>query len=220
MATVVSPDLDAETLADLVERLGDIPLRRIRSVPAPGTATEKDVLEIHRRTNRLFELVEGVLVEKAMGFRESCLAVALISFLNGFVRARNMGLVAGEAGMMRLASGLVRIPDVSFVSWDRIPGRRVPKEPIPKLGPNLAVEVLSQGNTKKEMKRKVAEYFAADAQLVWLVDPDARSVTVYSSPEQFTVLPEKNVLDGGDVLPGFALPLAQLFAELDRQEGS
>lgn len=105
-----------ETLADLLEQLGGIAPARVRFRPPPGTATEKDVLEVRARTGRLCELVDGVLVEKGMGFRESMLAGALIEALRAFVRPRNLGLLTGEAGMMRLASGLVRMPDVAFVS--------------------------------------------------------------------------------------------------------
>jgi Uma2 family endonuclease len=205
-----------ETLADLLEQLGGIAPARVRFRPPPGTATEKDVLEVRARTGRLCELVDGVLVEKGMGFRESMLAGALIEALRAFVRPRNLGLLTGEAGMMRLASGLVRMPDVAFVSWGRLPDRRVPREPIPELAPDLAVEVLSESNTPGEMARKRQEYFAAGVQLVWLVDPEARTVEVFTAPEQSTLLHEEETLEGGAVLPGFALPLRELFAELDR----
>jgi Uma2 family endonuclease len=212
---MAAPRAVRETLADLVKQLGGIPLDRIRLQPSPGTATERDVLDVERRENRLCELVDGVLVEKAMGFRESLLACALIEFLRAFVRPRKLGVVAGADGMMRLASGLVRIPDVSFVSWGRLPARRVPTTPIPRLAPDLAVEVISEGNTKREMERKLREYFEAGVLLVWLIDPKARTVAVYTAVDQFIVLGEKQTLDGGPVLPGFSLPLAQLFAELD-----
>jgi Uma2 family endonuclease len=206
-----------ETLADLLESLGNISPARVRFRPLPGTASEQDVLAVHAREGRLCELVEGVLVEKGMGFRESVLASFLIEALQGFVRPRNLGLVTGEAGMMRLAAGLVRIPDVAFVSWERLPGRRIPGEPIPDLAPDLAVEVLSTSNTAAEMRRKLGEYFAAAVRLVWLVDPAARTVEVYTAPEQSMLLHTEDVLDGGVVLPGFLLSLPDLFAELDRQ---
>lgn len=204
------------TIADLLEQLG-VSAKRVRFRPALGTATEKDVLDIHAREGRLCELVDGVLVEKTMGFRESCLAIFLGQFLLGFVRPRNLGLVTGADGMMRLAPRLVRIPDVAFISWERIPGKRMPTEPIPDLAPDLAVEVLSEGNTEAEMNRKLGEYFQAGVRLVWLVDPDARAVKVYTSVDRYTTLDEKQTLDGGDVLPGFSLPLAQLLAELDQR---
>jgi Uma2 family endonuclease len=213
MATVQSEPI--HTFADLLDQLGGISPKRVRFHPLPGT--EQDLLDIHAREGRLYELVNGILVEKAMGFKESCLAVALQAYFLAFVKPRKLGLVAGEAGMLRLCSGLVRIPDVSFISWERIPGRRMPAEPIPTLAPDLAVEIRSEGNTKAEMDRKLQEYFSAGVLLVWIIAPEARTVTVYCAPDQFTVLTEKETLDGGDVLPGFSLPVADLFAELDQQ---
>ena len=152
-----------------------------------------------------------------MGYAESVLAVAICVYLRSFVLPGNLGLVSGADGMMRLFPGLVRIPDVAFASWDRFPGRKVPTVPIPDLVPDLAVEVLSAGNTEAEMAKKLLEYFTAGVRLVWLVDPEARTVAVHTSPGQFTVLNENQTLDGGVVLPGFSLALRDLFAELDRQ---
>ena len=218
MTAVVTATAAIETLADLLEQLGGIAPTRVRFRPALGTATEKDVLAIRNSPERrLCELVDGVLVEKAMGFRESLLACALIEILRGFVRQRNLGLVTGEAGMMRLMAGLVRIPDVAFISWFRLPNRRVPTEPIPDLAPDLAVEVLSAGNTPGEMARKRQDYFAAGVQLVWQIDPSTRTVEMFTAPDQSTVLHAAQTLEGGTVLPGFALPLHELFAELDLQ---
>src|SRR6185437_10703640 len=116
--------------------------------------------------------------------------------------------------MVRLFPGLVRIPDVAFVSRDRLPGGRIPSEPIPSLVPDLAVEVLSESNTPKEMTRKRGEYFEAGVRLLWVVDPRKRTVAVYTKPERPLVLNESQSLDGGAVLPGFSYALASLFAEL------
>ena len=123
------------TAADLLELFGPMPAGRIRTDPPPGTATEQDVIDIEARESRLCELVDGVLVEKTVGYYESYLAVQLGYFLAGFVRRHHLGVVAGEAGMMRLSAGLVRIPDVSFVSWDQLPGHRVPRVAILGAGP-------------------------------------------------------------------------------------
>ncbi len=204
------------TLDDLLHRLGEVPACRVRFRPLPGTATEDDVLAVERRENLLCELVDGVLVEKAMGYRESLLAAALIHLLRAFVLPRNLGLVSGADGMMRLGPGLVRIPDVAFVSWEHLPHRRVPIEAIPALAPDLAVEVLSPGNSAAEMLRQRHEYFAAGVRLVWSVDPDSRTVEVYKSPEACDRLTENETLDGGAVLPGFSLSVKDLFAEMDR----
>ncbi len=210
--SVPTPPL--KTVTDLLQRLGDIPPERVRWQPRPGDATEADVL---REENKLCELVEGVLVEKAMGFPEAFLATFLCRILDEFIRPRKLGIVIGPDGTWRLWAGLVRMPDVAFVSWDRLPGRRVPTAPIPDLAPNLAVEVLSPSNTRAEMARKRQVHFTAGVQLVWEADLLARTVTVYPSPTQSTVLTENDTLDGGTVLSGFRLPLRDWFGELNRQ---
>jgi Uma2 family endonuclease len=172
---------------------------------------------VERREGVLCELVEGVLLEKTVGYTESVLAVVLGSLLNAFVSPRNLGLVTGADGTMELSADLVRIPDVAFTNWDRLPGRRYPAAPIPRLVPNLAVEVLSRSNTPGEMAAKRQDYFTAGVEVVWEIDPRARTVVVYTSPTASTTLTAADMLDGGTVLPGFTLPLQQLFAELDRQ---
>jgi Uma2 family endonuclease len=205
------------TLADLLDELGGVPLERIRLQPPPGTATEEHVLDVEARENRLCELVEGVLVEKAMGYVESILAMAIGSLLRQFVIPRNLGHVSGADGMMRLFPGLVRIPDVAFTAWNRFPEGKLPSEPIPDIAPDLAVEVLSRTNTPEEMDRKRREYFAAGVQLVWLVDPVLRAVAVFSSADEFVEFNEDETIDGGQVLHGFSLVLREVFAELDRR---
>ena len=206
-----------KTLADLVKRLGGVPLDRIRFHPSPGTATVQDVIDIQQREGRLCELVEGALLEKAVGYTESQLAFFLGNFLNAFVIPRNLGILTGPDGTMELMAGLVRIPDVAFTSWDRMPGRRRPDSPVPHLAPNLAVEILSRSNTPGEMAVKRQDYFTAGVEVVWEIDPRARTVAVYTSPTASTTLAPAETLDGGQVLPGFTLALQQLFAELDRQ---
>jgi Uma2 family endonuclease len=202
------------TAADLVERFGAIPLSRVHQNPAPGTATEQDVIEISEHEDRLCELIDGTLVEKTVGLYESYLAVLLIELLSSYVRKHKLGIVLGEAGMMRLAPGLVRIPDVSFVSSHRLPDGRVPRESIPDLVPDLAVEVISRHNTRKEMERKLQDYFTAGVQLVWYVyHSPRREVRVYVSPTEYSTVDESGTLDGGAVLPGFTLALKDLFAE-------
>lgn len=217
-SSLVSPPESIETLADLLDRLGGIPLERIRFHPYPGTATEDDVLAaLEAVDKRLYELIDGVLVEKAMGYSESVLAVYLAEVLNAFVRRCNAGLVSGPDGPFRLFIGRIRFPDVGFISWDRLPGRRRPKRPIPDLVPDLAAEVLSVSNTAAEMKRKLQDYFKAGVRLVWVIDPEARTLSVYTSPDSPTVLDETDTLTGAPVLPEFRLVLRELFAELDRQ---
>jgi Uma2 family endonuclease len=201
-----------DNLAEMLNKLGVAP-RRIRAYPAPGKATEKDVVAIHDRTKRLYELVDGVLVEKIMGFPESALTCDLIKLLGYYLDKNPLGFLTGPDGAMRLLPGLIRIPDIAFISWEQLPTRERPTDPIAGLAPYLAVEVLSKGNTKREMDRKVREYFLCGVRLVWLVALTSRTVQVYTAPDQSKILTENQVLDGGDVLPGLTLPLRQVFAE-------
>jgi len=198
------------TVADLQRRFGPIPFGRIRQHPAPGTATEEDVLWLNDHEDRLYELVDGILVEKTVGLEDSWIAGILITLINSHVLPRNLGFVTGADGMFRLSKGLVRIPDVAFVSWKRIPDGKFPEEPIPDLVPDLAVEVISPNNTPKEMNEKLKEYFEKGVRLVWFVRPRSRTVDVYTSADGFTRLTASATLDGGDVLPGLAILVGDL----------
>jgi Uma2 family endonuclease len=119
--------------------------------------------------------------------------------------------------MFRLPQNLVRIPDVAFASWERFPDDESMQESVPEVVPDLAVEVLSQSNTRGEMAVKLVEYFKAGVRLVWFVDLRAKAVTVYTSPSRSKVVSESGTLDGGKVLPGFELPVEKLFARLKRK---
>ena len=204
------------TLDDLCQRLGGVAPERIRTHPAPGTATVADVIEIGEREGVLCELVYGILVEKVMGYSESGLGSAVLALLYAFVVPKNLGIVTGEAGTVELMPGLVRIPDVAFTSWDRLPGGRYPTAPVPALVPNLAVEVLSPSNTVGEMALKRQDYFAAGVELVWEIDPTTRNIAVYTSVTNRRTLTLTDTLDGGTVLPNFSIPVGAVFAELDR----
>jgi Uma2 family endonuclease len=208
-----------KTVAELVEHLGGIPPARILLHPLPGTATEEDVIAAESaREKRICELIDGVLVEKAMGAKEGLLAVVIGRLLDEFVERHNLGVVLGPDGTLRLWPGRVREPDVCFISWDRIPGEEFPDEPIPDLAPDLAIEVLSRGNKKKEMQLKRRDYFQAGVQLVWEIQPKTQTAEAYTSPTKRRRIGKDGVLDGSDILPGFKLPLKELFARLKKKK--
>lgn len=206
------PVLEAANVADLIAQLGVAP-QRIRLQPLPGLATEEDVL----RVQPLCELVDGVLVERALGWYEARLGALLIHYLEDYLESHDLGFVLGADGLMRLHHGQVRIPDVAFYSWDQFPGRLLPLEKILGAVPDLAVEILSEGNTDVEMQRKRREYFAGGTRLLWIVDPAKRTVEVFTAAERSQVLAETQVLDGGAVLPGFTLALETWFARAGRR---
>jgi Uma2 family endonuclease len=204
-----------ENVGELLQRLGNIPPGRVRLRPPPGKATESDLLKAMARGDRLYELVDGTLVEKTMGLSESMLAGIILRRIGDFAETHDIGMPAGADGTVRLLQGLVRGPDVSFFSWEKLPGRVMPSTPVPDLAPDLAVEVLSENNTPQEMKRKLREYFLAGVRLVWIIDPVRRNADVYTRPDSpDATLTAKQSLDGGHVLHGFQLSLAELFARL------
>jgi Uma2 family endonuclease len=197
----------------LAERFSPIPLHRICTDPAPGMATEEDVTWFDDHRDRLYELVGGILVEKTMGAYESMLAIEIAAYLIAFVKPRKLGVVLGADGTLKLAPGLVRIPDVCFISREKFPDGRFPRAKRPLLAPDLAVEELSESNTRKEMAEKLADYFKAGTRLVWYVDPVRREATVFTSVTESRLVTEGEALDGGEVLPGFSLTMRDLFSE-------
>ncbi len=211
----LSPVAKFENGAAWWHALGDVPLERIVMDPPPGTATEQDLIIFVERDKRLCELINGTLVEKPVTFYESFVATRLSTLLSNHAMPRRLGIVLGADAMMRLVPGQVRLPDVSFVSIQRLPGGQVPREPIPSIAPDLAVEVLSPSNTRAEMRQKLAEYFESGTRLVWLIDPPSKTVAVYEGAvAPARTLSESDTLDGGTVLPGFTLVIAELFAQL------
>lgn len=206
------------TLADLLARLGGVAAERILAQPPPGTATEADLIKLIDGDNkRLCELVDGVLVEKAMGFREGVLASILTYFLWNYLEEHDLGVIAGADGPIRLQIGLVRLPDVCFVSWKRLGDTEVPEDPISKVIPELAVEILSKSNTHAEIERKRKEYLAAGVLKVWVIDPRTETAEIHTPPARKKTIDKSGTLDGGKILPGFKLPLADLFARARRR---
>jgi Uma2 family endonuclease len=176
----------------------------------------QDLLDGSITGDRLFELVDGILVEKASGFREGSLAARLIGLLEMFLTTNNIGHVSGADGMIRFKLDLVRIPDVSFIRWDSVADPQEIENPTGaflEVPPDLAVEVLSPNNTRREMEIKLDEYAKAGVKLVWYIDPERKEVDVYprGRSRQKRTLGVTDVLDGGDVLPGFSVPVARLF---------
>ena len=147
-ALVAHPQRHFTNAAEWHHALGDVPLERIIFDPVPGTATEADLLRFVERDKRLCELIDGTLVEKAVGFWEGQIAARLITILSNFADAHDLGLVFAPDTTMRMSSGHVRLPDVSFISKERLP---TTDEAIPTIAPDLAVEALSSSDTVREI---------------------------------------------------------------------
>ncbi len=206
-------------LQDELDDLGGVSPDRILACQPLGLASEGDATRLNDQKSVLCELADGYLVSKPAGFREALIAMTLGALVRQFVRSRRLGIVTGADGAFRLAPGVVRMPDVAFTSWPNVPGRRIPTEKVVDFPPDLAIEVLSEGNTRDEMARKRGEYFTAGAVACWMVDPESRTVAVYSrgDVESPRLYHESDVIEMTEILPGFRLSLAELFGELDEE---
>ena len=214
-ATVAEPD----TVAEFLDSLGDVSPERVLWTPRPGTATEADLLRcLNSEPKRLVELIDGTLVEKAVGNEQSILAHWIGTCLNAFIVPRQLGYVAGADALMRLREGLVRMPDTYYKAWATLPYRNAHRKPIVDFAPDISVEVISPKNTRKGVAKKCRDYQAAGCLLVWVVDPKRETVAVHTATGVVT-LTVADTLTGGDVLPGFTLPVADIFGYLEQPAG-
>ena len=161
----------------------------------------------------LYEIVDGRVVEKVMGAHEVELANWLHDLFTEFAMPRRLGRSHVETlFLIDRERGLKRRPDVAFLSHRRWPfGHRVPYLDAWDVVPDLMVEVVSPSNSASEVMRKVEEYRRAGARLIWVVYPAQEAVQVYEPAGASRGLGRDEALDGGDVIPGFRLPVVRLF---------
>jgi Uma2 family endonuclease len=164
-------------------------------------ATEADLLRTPR-DGRKYELVDGEIRMSPAGSRHGAVSVKVAAKLLAFATNQRLGHVFDSSTGFRLPGGNVRSPDVSFVARGRFEGDEVPEglSPVP---PDLAVEVLSPDDRPRAILDKVGEYLESGVRLIWVIDPSARTATVYRSLNDVRRLGSDNALDGFDVLPGF-----------------
>ncbi len=185
----------------------------VTETPIPATLDEE---EAPPAGDVLYEVVDGQIVEvPGMGADESAIGTFLCIRMGSFALDHGIGLVYSEALFtLDPVRKLRRRPDLAFVSAEKWPiGPRGPRRAAFPFAPDLAIEVISEGNSAEDVLAKVREYLVAGARLVWAIFPVAEQVYVYSSPTSVRVLTRADSLDGGDVVPGFALALAELFGE-------
>jgi Uma2 family endonuclease len=219
MSLETPPETDL-TLQEIFARVGDVPYWRIRSDPPPGTATEEDVERIRCQEDRLYELIDGVLVEKAVSEETAILAVELMGILREFVKPRRLGWIVGPDGYYRVYGDRLRAPDVSFVPGYQRPQGYPMTKGYPAVAPPLVVEVFSPGNSESEMQHKREEFFASGTELFWIVYPRRQEIEVWTSPQVHRTLGRDDVLDCGCVLSEFSVNVADIFDALRLRPGS
>jgi Uma2 family endonuclease len=174
--------------------------------------TLEDFADLPEEDRYKLELVRGYVVREPRPMPlHGRVAARLTRFLDEHVDAGRLGAVLVEVDfLLHEEPPTVRAPDIAFVWTGRLP----PDPYAPaywRFAPDLAVEILSPTNHAAEMQRKVLEYLDAGSRMVWVIDPDTRTAASYSSRTNIQLLGPDEALHGGDVVPGFYLPLARLF---------
>ena len=181
--------------------------------PPPRLITADELLAMPRQPGRRYELIRGVLVAKMpTGFAHSVVVTMIATALNLWAGPRGYGaVVSGEPGYT-LELGppdTVMAPDVAWIAPGRIPPAGA--SGFPHLVPDLAVEVKSPGDTTAALARKAQLWLHYGARQVWAVDPERLTLTQYIAGAAPVTLGEWDILDGGDLLPGFRTPVWRLF---------
>lgn len=164
----------------------------------------------------VYELIKGELIKVSPppGHEHGLVAMNIAGPLFEYVKTNNLGNVyAAETGyLLEQDPDTVRAADVSFVSRERIEKAK-PVEGYWKGAPDLAVEVISPGDTVGRIEGKIAEWLESGTRMLWVVSPKMRTVTAYHSLTEIVISTEKDMLDGGNVVPGFKISIAEIFAE-------
>jgi Uma2 family endonuclease len=172
--------------------------------------TPEDLLAMPDSGN--YELVDGELVERNLGWDSSWVVGRLHFFISTFCDAHRSGWVVPGASYQCFPDdpNKVRRAGASFIKLDRMPGDRPPKGHC-RIAPNLAAEVISRNDLYSEVEAKVAEYLVAGVELVWVINPPTQSARVHRQDGTVTDLGPDDHLDGENVLPGFRCRVADLF---------
>lgn len=154
------------------------------------------------------ELVKGVWIPISRPTIKHGEVMSNIDFaLRLYLQQNPIGkVVVGDAGFV-LEQDILRGPDVGFIRKERIPHEGLPDDWW-EGAPDLAVEIVSRWRTAHDLASKALDYLKAGTKMVWVIDPQSRTVAVYTPPDHIRILRENENLDEGDVLPGFQLPVA------------
>ena len=168
-----------------------------------------EFVQLPENADKLFELIGGEIFEVPSNPYVSKIAITIATYMRMYTLQNDIGHVTGEAGGY-IVSGERYAPDVAFISYEK--QQELVKEGYNPNPPDLAVEVVSS-ESKTENERltiKLGNYLAA-ATLVWIVRPEKKTIEVHQSGKPVRTLREKDSLDGGDILPGLAIPVSAIF---------
>lgn len=186
-------------------------------VPTPRMMTVEEFFALPHTAEKQ-ELIRGELrLTPPAGGPHGVAGTNLVIALGAFVQRDRLGRVFGDGVgyVLTRIPHTVRVPDVSFVRADRLPPNGVKPGPL-QLAPDLAVEVLSPSETASSLAEKLHDYTVAGTPLIWVADPERRSVTIVSAVGPVRSLYEGDMLDGGAVIPGFSCNVAEIFDGIER----
>lgn len=174
-----------------------------------GSATIEDLLKTPKDGHK-YELVDGKIVVSPAGMRHSEVACKILYLIQNFLEQHPIGKAyTADVGIV-LPNENVRSPDVTYVRLEKLPNGESP-ETFGHVVPDLAVEVLSPGDSARRIGQKIGEYFECGVPLVWLVDPRRKTVTVYRSLSQTEQLSSADTITAEPILPGFSAPVSKFF---------
>jgi len=178
----------------------------------PVQLTPLDVERASERDGKTYELVDGELREKIVGTKASFIANRIGARLNAAFYP-GIGFAVTEAMIYCFKNpNHGRKPDVVYVRFDRMGGRSIPDGDL-HLVPDLAVEVLSPGNSGIEVEEKLGEYQEAGIPMVWIVNPGPRTIRVYWHNERTRLFHADDSIENEPLLPGFILKTGDVFPE-------
>jgi Uma2 family endonuclease len=180
---------------------------------AATTWTEEELMALPKDGYKR-ELIEGEIIMSPAGYRHERIVAALLSAMLPHATKHRLGVVCGSGLGCWMNSGNLLSPDISFIAKSRLAVTAAEKEKYLRGAPDLVVEVLSPWDRSARLQEKLPDYFSSGARLIWVLDPAEKTVLVYRTPGPERLLRVTDNLEGEDVLPGFRLPLAELFAEL------
>lgn len=176
-------------------------------MPTTRTWTEAELMALPEDGLKR-ELVGGEIVVSPAGAPHGRVIVELILALAAHVKALRLGHVFDSSTGCWLSSGNLRVPDLCFVSRDRMPGEIPPG--FLRVPPDLVVEVLSPGDSPREMEAKIADYLASGVRLAWILDPRTRRAAIHRPGAPPRDVDAAGDLDGEDVVPGFRCRLTDV----------
>lgn len=202
------PTLIANPTENLTER-------KIENLPDKKIWTDAEFMALNQDGHR-YEIVNGELIDMGnSGAKHGYVAIVLSAALFNHVSKEKLGAMFDSSTAFKMKSGNKRSPDISFVAKERLQGLEELPDGFLEGAPHLAIEILSPGNTVEEIDNKIVEYFDNGSRLVWVINPKQKYVLVYkSSQEPDRLLKSTDSLDGEDVVPGFSIPIADLFQKL------